>query len=597
VRNWRSVRFRLVLGFLAILFPLVLFMLYINMYAMRIVQEQITAHYSSLLKEQLAHQDRLMKYGIDYLSQLEFEPDLHLIQSLSPGDDEYELAKIRLHRRFILDVNAFSLMDTLFLYTEKENDLLFATTLSYNAEAKSEALLRRVEESRSGAADVGLAERRWDFLTVGDTEFLVTTVSLGSGVIGGVLVAVDELQQMLGNFDVGPGGGYFLADSEGRLRSRSDFPPVGSEAFRRTAVASEGVAYGVLHEGQSYIVISQRSQEADLHFVLVTTRSHLLKNLPFFQKMMYFWIPLAAAVLLALYLGFLQRVMFLPLARLIQGMRQIGQGNFQVRLPVGAENNEFSFVSGTFNRMAEQIEKLKIDVYEEQLRLQEAEYRHLQIQINPHFYMNSLNIIYNLAALKDYRSVQKLSLHLAEYFRFLMLSHRTVVRLEDEIRHIRHYLEIQKMRYVSKLDYEIRVDPAHEAVPVSPLILQPFVENSVIHGFGGRKPDGEPFRIVIWSEDDPADPGMIRLTLADNGPGFPAAVLETLNSGAEFGPQDRERVGIWNVLRRFRMLYGGEGGISFRNAPEGGAVVEVRLPARSAHVERFESSAFGPSAS
>ena len=438
---------------------------------------------------------------------------------------------------------------------------------------------------------MGLADQRWEFLTVGDTDFLVAMVPYDNGVMAGVLVAAVQLQEMLGNFDVGPGGGFFLADSEGRLRSPGDFPPARSEAFRRAAVVSEGVIQGVRHEGRSYIVISHRSQEADLHFALVTTRSHLLKNLPFFQKMMYFWIPLATAVLLALYLGFLQRVMFRPLARLIQGMRQIGQGNFQIRLPVGPENNEFSFVSGTFNRMAEQIEKLKIDVYEEQLRLQEAEYRHLQIQINPHFYMNSLNIIYNLAALKDYRAVQKLSLHLAEYFRFLMLSHRTVVRLEDEIRHIRHYLEIQKMRYVSKLEYEIHVDPAHGAVPVSPLILQPFVENSVIHGFGGRKPDGGPFRIVIRSEDDPENPGMIRLTLADNGPGFPESVLETLNNGAEFGPHGRERVGIWNVLRRFRMLYGGEGDITFRNAPEGGAVVEVLLPASSAHAERFESSA------
>jgi two-component system sensor histidine kinase YesM len=193
--------------------------------------------------------------------------------------------------------------------------------------------------------------------------------------------------------------------------------------------------------------------------------------------------------------------------------------------------------------------------------------------------MNSLNIIYNLAALKDFKTVQKLSLHLADYFRFLMLGDRTVVRLEDEFRHIEHYLEIQKVRYVSKLEYSIDANSEYLGWEVSPLMLQPFVENCVIHGFNKRVQDGTPFRIYIHCEDDQDEPDQyVGLIVRDNGPGFPESMLLELNSHTYISHSKENHLGIWNIIRRFKMLYGGRGSIQFDNDPAGGAVVKVRLP-------------------
>ncbi|MNC23289.1 Histidine kinase [compost metagenome] len=151
------------------------------------------------------------------------------------------------------------------------------------------------------------------------------------------------------------------------------------------------------------------------------------RNLPFFQKMLYFWIPLLSVAVVTGYILYLQRFLFRPLARLVGGMRKLGYGMLDVRLPAQSDVSEFSIMTKTFNQMARQIEALKIDVYEEQLRVQKAEYKHLQMQINPNFYMNTLNLIYKMAALKDFKSVQKMSLHLADYFRFLMHGNRTTI--------------------------------------------------------------------------------------------------------------------------------------------------------------------------
>ena len=581
---WQSVRFRIVFGFILIIAPLVLFLFYNNLYAMEVVRGQISSHYNKLLMANVQENDKILEEYKRYLIRLERNSDIPLLQSLKPLDSDYNLAKIRLNNQFVLDSGGiYYSMDTLFIYIRGNDDLFFATSDNTNNTEKQEILMKWSRENlmSSKLVDPALAESsRWSSIELDGMNYLLSTYDLGLNVYAGVLVRTPSLLRVLENFSVGPEGGAFLMNSKGNLLADSPSPLIQEREFRNKIAQTSGTYGEIRQGGKSYLVLSRPSARADVNYVIVMPESSLLQNLPSFQKILYYWIPLMVAVLLTFYLIFLQRIIFKPLVSLIRGMRKLGQGRFDIRLPANASNNtEFAFLSRTFNQMAEQIESLKIDVYEEQLRVQRAEYKHLQIQINPHFYMNSLNIIYNLAALKDYKTVQKLSLHLADYFRFLMQSNRTVVPLEEEIKHIRHYLEIQKLRYVNKLDYELAIDPKHQDCPIAPLMIQPFVENSVIHGFNKRPQIGTLFRIRIASRVDEEEPGRyVALTIEDNGPGFPWEMLDDLESGRYVSEGGDQHLGIWNILRRFKMLYGDNGGIRFYNLPEGGAGVEVRLP-------------------
>jgi len=576
---WQSVRFKIVLGFALILAPLAAFLVYNNLYAANVVRSQVTANFTQLFRTNVQENDNILNEYKYYLYRLQREPDIPIIQALPSDSDEYVLAKLRILNRLALDsVGIYYSLDSIFLYTPKEQSLIFTTQLNENSDVKQSNLLQWSKEHLSGT--LGRENGRWETITLDDnSHYLLKTVDLGLNVYAGALVPVNSLMRLLQTFDVGPGGGTMLLDSQGNILSGNMDSATLEAGLGQAILSMEGQSGTVSFGGKSYLIMKQTSQIADVQYVLMTTESYILKNLPFFQKLLYIWIPLLVAFSLSLYLLFLQRVMFKPLVELIRGMRKLGQGRFEIRLPAN-RSSEFSFMSATFNQMAGQIEKLKIDVYEEQLRVQKAEYKHLQVQINPHFYMNSLNIIYNLAALKDYKSVQKLSLHLADYFRFLMNSHRTVVRLEDELRHIRHYLEIQKLRYVTKLDYEIQVPQEHLSVEVSPLMIQPFVENSIIHGFNRRVQDGTPYRICISSVSEPAGPfeRHVRIVVEDNGPGFPEEILRDLESGAYLLGTGEQHLGIWNILRRYRMLYGDTDGIQFRNGEQGGAIVQIRVP-------------------
>ncbi|MCD9024622.1 cache domain-containing sensor histidine kinase [Cohnella silvisoli] len=579
MRFWQSVRFKIVFGFLLMIAPMVLFLIYNNLYATSVVRDQISLHYNNLMAQQVQNNDAILLETMRYLYRKESDPDIQSLQTLSLAeeDSDYTMVKMELTRRFLLDTGYYNKVDTFFVYSPKDDDMFFATQYSFHFAEVQSALLDYT--TKLASKDLPQETQRWERFSIpNDTNYLIKTVHLDSGVYVGALVQIDRLNEEVSKFDVGPDGATFVVDPEGNALTNSPLPVVQEKVVHSDIVEMTKQGRTTWNQNH-FLVITQPSAISDIHYMIVIPETYILKNLPFFQKMLYVWIPLIVAIVLSLYLVFLQRVMFKPLVALVRGMRKLGQGRFDVRMPINTDNSEFAFMSGTFNLMAEQIERLKIDVYEEQIRVQKAEYKHLQIQINPHFYMNSLNIIYNLAALKDFKSVQKLSLHLADYFRFLMLGHRTVLPLEDEIRHIEHYLEIQKIRYVTKLEYEIRVLPEHLSVQLSPLLLQPFVENSVIHGFYKRVQDGLPFNIRILSSNDEEEPErFIMLTIADNGPGFPEQFLDDLHNGVHFEDAGEHHLCIWNILRRFKMLYGTEGGIHFMNGEYGGAIVQVRLP-------------------
>ncbi|RIE03627.1 histidine kinase, partial [Cohnella faecalis] len=477
---------------------------------------------------------------------------------VSSDSDEYILAKLRLLNRYALDslldsTSIYGILDTLFLYPRKEQSIIFATQYNTNSEEKETTLN---EWSRTHLTGPIEHDYRWESITVeGGYHYLLKAVDLDLNVYAGALVPSDSMMRVLSNFDVGPSGAALLLDSSGVSLTSRVFKPMEDPDFF-DAVTRMNDSYKIVRsQGENYLVMAKHSQYADLNYVLITPESYILKSLPFFQKVLYIWIPLLVALLLSFYLLFLQRVVFKPLVELIRGMRKLGKAaghssadepEQRIRVHVGIVQPD-----GRADRKAE----------DRRLRGAasgaEGGVQAFAGADQPAFLYEFLNIIYNLAALKDFKSVQKLSLHLADYFRFLMQSNRPVVSLEDEIRHIGHYLEIQKVRYVTKLDFEIDVKPEHLKAEISPLTIQPFVENSVIHAFNKRVQDGSLFRIAIRSEDGEDELGSyVVITVSDNGPGFPEDMLRDLGSDAYLAGTGEQHLGIWNILRRFRMLYG-----------------------------------------
>lgn len=285
--------------------------------------------------------------------------------------------------------------------------------------------------------------------------------------------------------------------------------------------------------------------------------------------------------ILIIYLAYLNDIIMKPMNNLIRGMRRIKHGNWDTRLH-SSGSKEFAIINETFNSMASQIHELKISVYEEQIKAHKAELKHLQLQINPHFLLNSINIVYNLAEIKNYSVIQLMCMNLVKYFRFTTKTNQIVVTIAEEMEHMESYIKIQQVRFPGRVTYEIHISDGAEKAAIPPLLIQPFIENAIKYGFDFMD---HPFHIAIYIRL--LEHERLEIVISDNGNGFSEEILEKLQTGGYLESQNGEHLGISNVQYRLKHIFGQQTQLEFDNAPDSGARIRIALPFRT--VEKFTS--------
>lgn len=581
-----SLRLKVSVPVLLLVTPLFLFLYYTNIYSTNIVREKVAESASGTLALHLGGLDELLEQtGIYLLRTANDSMLLELYAESGPDSVNYYLSIRKLMDQWYNDVSYYSVIRSVFVYHQDRDELFLSSRREYYREkdAIREGLSSRLRTSRLPTS------QKWEIVTVGGEPVLYKALPDKSGrLLVGVLVGIDSLAQPLLQLDsarsdervgiVSRDGdllwGRFSDDELARIRGHLNDPSGHASASVR------------LDDDKAYLFVNKPSLFADLNvFILLDERS-LLDELPLFQRVIR-WIPAAVLATIVILFVLLSRLVFKPIQRLAGGMRTLGRGRLDYRLKEG-NSKEFQLITQQFNRMAEQIGSLKIDVYEERMKVQHAELKHLQAQIHPHFFMNSLNIVFHLVDLRKDQLIKKMIGHLVAYFRFLMSTNETWISLAGEFSHIRNYMEIHRVMYPDRIVFEERLPQELENAPIPPLLVQPFVENAMKHGFVNNL---KPFRIELTASEEAWEDGAPRMVIRirDSGPGFSGEQLERLNLGAyEREPTDRH-LGIWNVRRRLAMFDDERASLSFRNDPEGGGLVELRLPLRE-EGSRFDVS-------
>jgi len=210
--------------------------------------------------------------------------------------------------------------------------------------------------------------------------------------------------------------------------------------------------------------------------------------------------------------------------------------------------------------IVEQVERFRS---EELKRLAtNAELRALQAQINPHFLFNALNTLYGSIS-RESNEARRMVLNLAEIFRYFLQGDRSFIPLNEELRIVQAYLEIERLRMGERLETELLVSEAAKAAMIPILSIQPLVENAVKHGVGPRLSGG---RISLRAE---ISGGQLRVTVEDTGVGFAASQT---SEGAGMG--------LDNVRRRLKLCYGQEGRFDIASSARGSAVT-FQIPVSS----------------
>ena len=261
-----------------------------------------------------------------------------------------------------------------------------------------------------------------------------------------------------------------------------------------------------------------------------------------------------------------------PLKKLNDSVKEWEAGNLEPDIYVGG-SLEVAHLGKTLQSTVAQIRQLMKDIVTEQEEKRKSELDALQSQINPHFLYNTLDSIVWMITGERYKEAVFMITQLGSLFRVSLSRGKTIISIEDEIRHAQNYMSIQKIRYKNAFQVEFQVEPEVQQCCTVKLVLQPLLENAIYYGM--EYMDGEGEILVKGYEKD----GDIYLEVQDNGLGMPeeeAAKLLTESS------RERKRgsgVGLINVDSRIRLRFGKEYGLLIESHPDEGMKVTIHIPA------------------
>ena len=238
-------------------------------------------------------------------------------------------------------------------------------------------------------------------------------------------------------------------------------------------------------------------------------------------------------------------------------------------------NDEFRDLAEVYNEMMGRIDNLIDTVYSKELLLKSAEIKAFQAQINPHFLYNTLDCINGLVEMNRPDDIKKTVTALASIMR-MSIKGAEILTVRENLSYTEQYMYIEKIRYGDKLLFLSEIPESMMDYYMPKLIIQPLLENSIVHGISELL--GKGMIGLFGREEEDA----ITFTVKDNGKGIPQNVIdliESRQSSQEAEEQfSRESIGLQNIQSRIQLMYGKEYGLTIKNIPAGGSSVTIRLP-------------------
>lgn len=345
--------------------------------------------------------------------------------------------------------------------------------------------------------------------------------------------------------------GVVLASSDAKMKGKK-FAAIRAELGRRYLVMTQPV------DTPQWTI----AEAIDLHSL--TRRVDTL--------MWYFYAALAIMIVLFLrYNALFFAQIVNPLNEIIREMDTVAKGNFSARVEP-CDFPELNKLGDAFNLMVSEIDLLTSEIKAEQKERLKAEIEALRYQLNPHFLCNTLNSIRMMATITKNDAIKKMTTALMTIVEDNLGRDDTVYSLERELRNLESYVYIMKVRYGDSFDYYTDIDSSLLGLGVPSMILQPIVENAILHGLHGLLRKG-----TITVAASRTERGL-RIDVRDNGFGMTLERLEEIFDSGSGTARGLNRIGLYNVRRRIVLLYGKDYDVQVSSYPDEGTVVSLSLP-------------------
>jgi len=395
-----------------------------------------------------------------------------------------------------------------------------------------------------------------------------------------------ELYNSFKQFTLDAGQQYGMADRQGGLRlATADDLDMSQWAPRPSAGDSGLTGYRLLETDKGNYVYYGIEQEG---WLLATWIAEAENKKPVRSTLVVLLIISGALLIyMMVMIVFISDRITKPLRLIHRAMRRIGRGKLQLKVPV-LRDDEIGQVGTTLNKMSEEIERLieRNRIVEKKRRI--IQLRTMEYQINPHFLYNTLDSVNMLSRKYDDSRIGDIVTSLSRLFRLGLNQGKETVTVAQELEHVGYYLKIQQIRFAERLTWEYECDESLAACRIIKFILQPLVENSIVHGI--RKINQQGFiRITVRREEH-----HLCFQVRDNGVGMSQAKLEQLRGALKLEfTEDMEQAstdtgfGLWNVDQRIKLHYGKSYGLELDSREGEGTVITIRLPYEE-HMDKNE---------
>jgi len=444
-------------------------------------------------------------------------------------------------------------------------------------EAFSSSMFEEVE--KSNGIHVWFPMQRRDFwvmdpnkaiLTIGkkilDTETMET--------LGYLFVNIEEKTLSKVYAPVGPvrSNGYYIVDNRGMIISSSDEgrilqslePEQTKEIFKQQTELEDTRTVN----GEKMLLTAMAFNHSDWKLVNeislkdLTKETRQVANLILIVGSICLLLALIGAIILS-------QSIAAPIIFLAKHMNRIRDENIDRPVQMKSQD-EIGILGAGLNIMLGRVNDLLVKVKEEQQSKREYELALIQEQIKPHFFYNTLDLIYVLCKSGESEEAGKATKALADYYRVGLSNGKEIISIREEIRHVQNYLYIQSARYSDLFDFQIQVPNELLNYTIPKLTLQPLIENAIYHGLKEKGSFGH-ITIEGYKQGD-----RIFIKVSDDGVGLSAEQLSELRSRKE-----RESFGLRSVEERIKLYFGERYGIAIHSAQGEGTEITVEMPMRN----------------
>jgi two-component system sensor histidine kinase YesM len=400
-----------------------------------------------------------------------------------------------------------------------------------------------------------------------------------NGSIGSIVLCVDEkaLRAVYSTGNDFTSNATFIVNQEGDIISFPEDIYIGDNLLDGSNENS-----GILEGTQIYFnsngfmkskrleVNSRSIKDGEFIILNVQDLNYTLKSVHYISLVIILIGILAGAICVMISISFANST-DKAVKKIINAMKKADKGDYDVQISMDG-NDEFAAISYHFNDMINKIKKSNEQEREALLCEKNAEIKSLEAQINPHFLYNTLDAINWVAIEHEEFLISKMLTYLAAIMRYSIHRSNEIVTIDQEMLNLKNYIYLQQQRYNFSFQYMINFDETVKFCKIHKLLIQPLIENSIVHGFPGNTGNDE-IMIQIRRKDDI----YLEIQILDNGKGMTGELVDTFNHFNYKENKSNSSIGVRNVITRVKLYYGEKGHVHMESN-EKSTKVTVLIP-------------------